>query len=67
MNLLGSDAWEIFLRLARLPPRHRPSNACAAATPEELETYFLRAGFTDVRSRHDALLVECTGARPTGR
>jgi SAM-dependent methyltransferase len=66
MNLLGSDAWEIFLRLTRLPPRHRPSNACSAATPEELETYFLRAGFSDVRSRHDALLVECTGARPTG-
>jgi len=47
-NLLGDSGWEFFLANARLDPLDRPANISKSSTPQELECYARRAGFTDI-------------------
>jgi ubiquinone/menaquinone biosynthesis C-methylase UbiE len=63
MNLLGDESWKIFSRLSRLTPHLRPPNVCRTATPQELETYFMRAGFQAIEAVSGAIVVECVGKK----
>lgn len=63
MNLLGAESWSIFSAFSRMSAYKRPPNLCRTATPQELETYFLRAGFGEIEVVSGSIFVECTGKK----
>ena len=44
-NLCSDDGWKIFMEHVRIPPGHRPPHISRMSTPQEIESYFKRAGF----------------------
>jgi SAM-dependent methyltransferase len=66
LNLLGDDGWQRFLELRALPPRARPPQISRASTPQELEAYLRRAGFSDIRGWTGSLWVSAMGTKPAG-
>jgi SAM-dependent methyltransferase len=64
MNLLGEEGWAQFLELARLDPLQRPTRIGKTSTPQELEHYVTRAGFSDVQLASGPLWVTCWGRKP---
>jgi SAM-dependent methyltransferase len=63
-NLLEPEGWALFLDLYRMDPLQRPANVSRHSTPQELEMYVSRAGFTDVRVRTGGLWVTIVGRSP---
>jgi SAM-dependent methyltransferase len=63
-NLLEDEGWALFLDLFRMDPLKRPANVSRHSTPQELEAYMARAGFTDVRVRTGGLWVTVVGRSP---
>ncbi len=54
VNLVSEGGWSFFEATAeQYHPLERPSNISKTSTPEELETYLVRAGFVDVRTGFD--------------
>jgi ubiquinone/menaquinone biosynthesis C-methylase UbiE len=64
MNLLGDEGWAQFLELSRLDPLQRPARIGKTSTPQEIEHYVARAGFTEVRLSSGPLWVTCWGRKP---
>jgi SAM-dependent methyltransferase len=61
---LTSDAgWQFFLQVCAIPPNERPAQISKTSTPQELETYFQRAGFSDIRQFHEGLWVITRGRK----
>ena len=48
-NLLDEQGWSFFLENAAYHPLQRPANISKSSTPQELEAYLIRAGFSDVK------------------
>jgi SAM-dependent methyltransferase len=65
VNLCTDDGWALFAHIAaNHPPSNRPFHLTRASTPQELETYFRRAGFGDVHNRSRHLWVDVWGLKP---
>ena len=47
-NLLSEEGWQIFDAHRRAFPRARPAHISKASTPQELEAYLVRAGFSGI-------------------
>ncbi|MGH8982644.1 MAG: class I SAM-dependent methyltransferase [Acidimicrobiia bacterium] len=63
-NLLGAEGWGVFRQvLDDLHPLDRPPNVSKASTPQELETYLVRAGFADVVVAGETLWVYAYGQK----
>jgi hypothetical protein len=61
---LTSDAgWEFFLTVCAIPPNQRPPQISKTSTPQELETYFKRVGFSDVRQSKVGLWILTFGKK----
>jgi cyclopropane fatty-acyl-phospholipid synthase-like methyltransferase len=65
MSLCTDDGWALFLEVSKTnPPGKRPPHISRASTPQELETYFRRAGFTSIQTRNRLLWVDAWGVKP---
>ena len=64
VNLLSEEGWSFFLNHCRIPPLKRPPHISMTSTPQELETYFRRSGFTGVKQGFDSLWVITYGKKP---
>jgi ubiquinone/menaquinone biosynthesis C-methylase UbiE len=67
VNLLSEQGWALFEKHVALDPRSRPLHVSKTSTPQELETYFRRAGFEQVSQAFQDLWVTTWGMKPTGR
>lgn len=63
-NLLSDDGWAVFERHRQMSPFNRPPHISKSSTPQELETYFRRAGFENIRQKQDRLWIATFGHKP---
>jgi len=63
-NLLSDEGWAVFERHRQISPLNRPPHISRASTPQELETYFRRAGFENTRQKQDGLWIATFGHKP---
>ena len=64
VNLASDEGWEFFLRACESPPANRPAQISKTSTPQEIETYFKRAGFEDIRQEAESLWTITFGKKP---
>jgi SAM-dependent methyltransferase len=64
VNLASDEGWKFFEMVRALPPSERPPQISVASTPQELETYFRRAGFSDIRQQESSLWTITYGVKP---
>lgn len=57
VNLASDEGWTFFETVRALPPSERPPQVSITSTPQELRTYFQRAGFSDVRQNESGLWI----------
>jgi ubiquinone/menaquinone biosynthesis C-methylase UbiE len=62
-NLLDDQGWSFFLENAACHPLQRPPNISKSSTPQELETYLIRAGFSNVRIGTYKMWVHAYGVK----
>ena len=63
INLCSDGGWKVFeIHRAWLPAK-RPPHMTQNSTPQEIETYLRRAGFSDVRVRTDDDWVRASGIK----
>jgi ubiquinone/menaquinone biosynthesis C-methylase UbiE len=67
VNLLSDDGWKFFEEHRALPPTERPSQISKTSTPQELETYFRRAGYDAIKQEFSGLWVFTYGTKPAGQ
>jgi hypothetical protein len=63
-TIVTDDGWAMFEQLLSLNPLDRPTQVSKTSTPQELETYFRRAGFRDIRQQLEELWVYTYGIKP---
>lgn len=66
-NLLSTPGWDFFMGVIQdHHPLNRPPNISRSSTPEELQTYLVRAGFERVRAEgpDEALFCWAFGHKP---
>jgi SAM-dependent methyltransferase len=51
INLCSDGGWKVFENHRSFPPTNRPPHMTQNSTPQEIETYLKRAGFSEVRIR----------------
>jgi ubiquinone/menaquinone biosynthesis C-methylase UbiE len=62
---LTSDAgWKFFEDHCKVPPAERPAHISKTSTPDELRTYFTRAGYENIEQRRSDLWVFTWGYKP---
>jgi hypothetical protein len=66
VNLLSEQGWALFEKHVALDPCSRPLHVSKTSTPQELETYFRRAGFEQVSQAFQELWVTTWGMKPIG-
>jgi ubiquinone/menaquinone biosynthesis C-methylase UbiE len=66
-NLRSDEGWALFERMMGYQPLERPPHISTTSTPEEIETYFTRAGFADVRQRTVGPWLITHGRKPDPR
>jgi ubiquinone/menaquinone biosynthesis C-methylase UbiE len=65
INLCSEGSWKVFeTHRASFPPQNRPAHMTHNSTPQEIETYLIRAGFGDVRIRTDDDWIRASGIKP---
>ncbi len=64
INLCSDGGWEVFEAHRALLPANRPPHMTQNSTPQEIETYLRRAGFSDVRIRTDDDWIRASGTKP---
>ena len=64
-NLVSDGGFAIFEHHRARYPRARPAHISKSSTPEEIETYLTRGGFTDAGVECDGDWVRGFGTRPT--
>jgi len=57
VNLCPEEGWAVFEVHRRFPPNERPPHITECSTPQELETYLKRAGFSEIQIRVEGLFV----------
>jgi hypothetical protein len=64
-NLLGDDGWAFFVGTADdYHPLDRPPNVSKSSTPDELRTFFERAGFLDIVVQTSSMWIWVYGRKP---
>jgi len=63
-SLCSDEGWGVFETHRTLfPPDQRPSHISKSSTPQELETYLRRAGFSDVQGETHGQMVRYWGVK----
>jgi SAM-dependent methyltransferase len=63
INLCSEGGWKVFETHRAMLPTSRPSHITQNSTPQELETYLRRAGFSNVQIRTDDDWVRASGVK----
>jgi SAM-dependent methyltransferase len=63
INLCSDGGWKVFEDHRAFLPANRPPHMTHNSTPQEIETYLKRAGFSDVRIRTDDDWVRASGVK----
>jgi SAM-dependent methyltransferase len=64
VNLVSDAGWKFFEEHRKLPPTERPGQISKTSTPQEIETYFQRAGFEAIKQKFSDLWVFTFGVKP---
>jgi hypothetical protein len=64
IDLTSDSGWDVFLQHCAMPPKKRPAHISKTSTPQELETYFKRAGFEQIEQRRVDLWIVTYGWKP---
>jgi ubiquinone/menaquinone biosynthesis C-methylase UbiE len=65
VNLLSDAGWAFFMKhLELFEPRARPPSISKTSTPQELEAYFSRAGFENIRQKQFDVWVVTYATKP---
>lgn len=64
VNLLSEPGWDLFELNRKIPPKIRPPYITKASTPQELDAYFRRAGFSQIAQQEVSLWVITHGVKP---
>lgn len=64
INLCSDGGWKVFETHRAFSPANRPPHMTQNSTPQEIETYLKRAGFSDVRIRTDDDWIRAAGIKP---
>jgi SAM-dependent methyltransferase len=64
VNLISDEGWRFFEEHRAQPPRERPPHVSRTSTPQELETYFRRANFMNIRQEQRGLWIFTCGVKP---
>ena len=63
INLCSEGGWKVFETHRAFSPESRPPHMTQNSTPQEIETYLTRAGFSDVRIRTDDDWIRASGRK----
>ena len=63
INLCSDGGWKVFEDHRAFSPASRPPHMTHNSTPQEIETYLKRAGFSDVQLRTDDDWVRASGIK----
>jgi len=63
INLCSHGGWKVFETHRAMSPSNRPPHMTQNSTPQEIETYLKRAGFSDVRIRTDDDWIRASGMK----
>ena len=63
INLCSDGGWKVFETHRAFSPTNRPPHMTQNSTPQEIETYLKRAGFSDVRIRTDDDWIRASGIK----
>jgi SAM-dependent methyltransferase len=64
INLCSEGGWKVFETHRALAPPNRPAHMTQNSTPQEIETYLRRAGFSEVHVRTNDDWVRASGVKP---
>jgi SAM-dependent methyltransferase len=64
INLCSDGGWRVFENHRAFSPANRPPHMTQNSTPQEIETYLTRAGFSDVRIRTNDDWIRASGIKP---
>ena len=64
VNLTSDLGWKFFEDHCKIPPAERPAQISKTSTPDELRTYFTRAGYQNIEQRFWDLWVVTWGVKP---
>jgi len=64
INLCSDGGWKVFETHRGFSPTTRPPHMTQNSTPQEIETYLTRAGFSKVRIRTEDDWVRASGIKP---
>jgi len=64
INLCSDGGWKVFETHRAFSPTNRPPHMTQNSTPQEIETYLTRAGFSKVRIRTEDDWVRASGIKP---
>jgi ubiquinone/menaquinone biosynthesis C-methylase UbiE len=66
VNLISDLGWKFFEEHCSVPLNERPPQISKTSTPQELETYFRRAGFSGIGQEQLDLWIVTHGRKPNG-
>jgi len=66
INLCSDGGWKVFETHRAFSPANRPPHMTQNSTPQEIETYLRRAGFSDVRIRTGDDWIRASGVKREG-
>jgi SAM-dependent methyltransferase len=64
INLCSDGGWRVFETHRAFSPANRPPHMTQNSTPQEIETYLRRAGFSEVRIRTNDDWIRASGIKP---
>jgi ubiquinone/menaquinone biosynthesis C-methylase UbiE len=64
INLCSDGGWEVFETHRAFSPANRPPHMTQNSTPQEIETYLTRAGFSQLRIRTDDDWIRASAIKP---
>ena len=64
INLCSEGGWKVFEVHRAMSSTNRPPHMTQNSTPQEIETYLKRAGFSNVRIRTDDDWIRAAGIKP---
>lgn len=57
-NLCSEEGWKIFEHHCSIAPHKRTAHISTSSTPQEIETYLVRAGFREVKLRSSGMWIQ---------
>ena len=63
INLCSDGGWKVFETHRAFSPANRPPHMTQNSTPQEIQSYLKRAGFSDVRIRTDDDWIRASGIK----